>query len=652
MKKITFFLFALSCFVNTQSFSQICPPVNSDNTATLDWENEQTFTFYLTSNGGDSSSKRSPFFAIQTSCNDNITTFCNPPLQNKDISSADGWRYVNHDFGRADDPIECPVFVLYNIHSGILRVFFYQSLTVVDGNAAVISLEHAFGSKTTALLEHYKGAVKNAVQVFDNARDKKVIVPNTYLRSPSWQHADFVTQYDPCTCQSASLYRFKLVSTEKSKISFTLNGQIIQEIKPNQLNGATAGVTVKQPDAGLTAIAGLLGVNASAAQPYIAILNSVSVFYPKLGKIIKVTDFFSGLLKEETAAPKATPLVFNANLSGAGQIETDNPLQQQPLNAPGSDLSNVDTINRPVYNRVLGTFSLLTSPEVNVNTYVNRNYNSFYDADYDMWCDEESGYGYSQIELTSPIKWLLNPSANLSVDKLNAAYIVYFQKGQKIETANYPLECFQYYKPTFELDNYYFGCYSWANQTMNPITRIDLKIVGNFTAGNNQKLVFSSLYNISKTETEVESQPTDAFPYSNCSAISPSASESEIHAVCASSQYTSRRDQFFVAPTDNGNKMGRKGKNSLKNSSELQISPNPANSSMEIQYSLKTDSYVKIAIYDLAGKMVKSLANDNDVKQGQYILQVDLSDIASGMYIVQLNVNGKMEIKKLSVIKR
>ena len=119
-----------------------------------------------------------PFFATGTTCNDNIFPYCNNASPYNDISSADGWAYVTHDFGQVNsNTIENPVFVLYNIYSGVLRVFFYKSLTS-SGNSAVISLEYKDGAHRTALLEHYTSGAKNAIKVFDNS-DKLVAMPNS-----------------------------------------------------------------------------------------------------------------------------------------------------------------------------------------------------------------------------------------------------------------------------------------------------------------------------------------------------------------------------------------------------------------------------------------------------------------------------------------
>jgi Secretion system C-terminal sorting domain len=644
MKKTKLFLLLLGGLISAPMFSQICSPLGSGNNNSFDWESTPTCVFYLSSNNGVPSYISNPFFASGTTCNNYISPFCNLTSPNNDISSADGWAYVTHDFGQPNNTIECPVFILYNIYSGMLRVFFYKSLTT-PGNSSVIALDYSEGTKRTALLENYGGVVKNAVQVFDNT-NKSVLVPNNYLLSPSWTHADFVTQYDPCTCQSTSAYTFKLVSTSNSNISFTINGQIKQDIKVNQ-NG-TQGLTVKTGTDGLTAIENLFGIGSgSAPNNFANIFNDLSGYFSKIGKVVKFADFFFGLFKNNSN--KVTPLIFNANLTGSGNIQTNNPLQEAPLNNPGSNLSNVTVVNRPAYNNIMGTFNLLKAPQIKINTFSTNQDLTIEDPNGYGYCSQQGGVSFAQLECTEPIKWVLNPSSGLSVDKLHASYVIEFANSERFETGNFPLECFLNYKPKFFLGNWFNSSCEWSFSS-DIITQVYLRITGNFAAGNNQKFVYSSFYNVSITENTIGAEPIEQLPDQSCTAITPSASFSEIQAVCNSSQYTSRRDQFYKAPTNENNDFTLK--NSAKNNIEMVVSPNPASNIVNLQYSVKTTSNIKIGIYDLAGKMIKDVKNEKNVAEGYYDFPVDLANVSSGLYTVVIESNGEKIVKKLSVLQK
>jgi hypothetical protein len=332
-----------------------------------------------------------------------------------------------------------------------------------------------------------------------------------------------------------------------------------------------------------------------------------------------------------------------------GNIITDYPMQSLALNNPGSYLSSVSVANRPSYNNIMGTFSLLHTPQINVNRYKTYNNTSNFNEDWNMWCDEESGYAYTQVECLQPISWVLNPHAQLSVDELKAAYIIYTNNGNRIETAAYPLDCFLSYKPSYFM-GYYSSSNCYANNWHDLITRVELKIIGNFSAGNNQGLAFTQTYKVDMNVTDIDYEPSDETPSQNCTDITPSASAFQISNVCNSSGYINRANQFFKAPTDTGVNVKENVKASV--GMDMQIAPNPASNSLFLQYTLKNEGRVKIAIYDLSGKMIKSLVTDDAAKEGAYSLQADLTDVASGLYFVVLDVNGKTLTQKLSVMKK
>jgi hypothetical protein len=83
--------------------------------------------------------------------------------------------------------------------------------------------------------------------------------------------------------------------------------------------------------------------------------------------------------------------------------------------------------------------------------------------------------------------------------------------------------------------------------------------------------------------------------------------------------------------------------------------PNPFNSQTTIQYTLPENGKVKLTIFNLNGKEVKTLLNKVQPK-GNYQTSWngknnDGSDVSSGVYLCQLNVNDKLTSKKLILAK-
>src|SRR3989339_698613 len=82
----------------------------------------------------------------------------------------------------------------------------------------------------------------------------------------------------------------------------------------------------------------------------------------------------------------------------------------------------------------------------------------------------------------------------------------------------------------------------------------------------------------------------------------------------------------------------------------LQNHPNPFNPTTTIKYRLKEGGVVTLKLYDVLGKEIKTLVNEEKNK-GRYTYNFDGSDLPSGVYIYQLRVNDFMASKKLMLIK-
>jgi hypothetical protein len=103
--------------------------------------------------------------------------------------------------------------------------------------------------------------------------------------------------------------------------------------------------------------------------------------------------------------------------------------------------------------------------------------------------------------------------------------------------------------------------------------------------------------------------------------------------------------------------ISEEGKNNLAfnrgkvNNELLQNYPNPFNPSTKISYGVKSESHVKLVIYDLIGREVKILVNG--FKQpGNYSESFDASNLPSGVYIYKLEVNGKESSDSFTSVKK
>ena len=75
--------------------------------------------------------------------------------------------------------------------------------------------------------------------------------------------------------------------------------------------------------------------------------------------------------------------------------------------------------------------------------------------------------------------------------------------------------------------------------------------------------------------------------------------------------------------------------------------PNPAMNSTTIEFSIPAENVTSISLFNSLGKKVKDVLNEN-LREGSYRLDLDVSDLKSGMYVCRMNYgNQQLSIKML-----
>lgn len=82
---------------------------------------------------------------------------------------------------------------------------------------------------------------------------------------------------------------------------------------------------------------------------------------------------------------------------------------------------------------------------------------------------------------------------------------------------------------------------------------------------------------------------------------------------------------------------------------ELHVAPNPAKGPVRIGYSLPNSSRVQVDLFDFAGKPVRRLVEERQAA-GHYSIDEQL-DLPAGTYIIRMTAEGKVETKKLIVVR-
>ncbi len=78
--------------------------------------------------------------------------------------------------------------------------------------------------------------------------------------------------------------------------------------------------------------------------------------------------------------------------------------------------------------------------------------------------------------------------------------------------------------------------------------------------------------------------------------------------------------------------------------------PNPFNPETKIRFNLPKSVKVKMTVYDIAGRKVKSLLNE-DKTAGSYEIIFDGSQLASGIYLYTLEAGNYTDVKKMILLK-
>lgn len=79
------------------------------------------------------------------------------------------------------------------------------------------------------------------------------------------------------------------------------------------------------------------------------------------------------------------------------------------------------------------------------------------------------------------------------------------------------------------------------------------------------------------------------------------------------------------------------------------VYPNPASQNANISFNIVENNTVTINIYDILGNLVSSLNKGNEFEKGNHTVNLNTSNLSSGIYTVSLEVNGAKETKKLII---
>jgi hypothetical protein len=78
--------------------------------------------------------------------------------------------------------------------------------------------------------------------------------------------------------------------------------------------------------------------------------------------------------------------------------------------------------------------------------------------------------------------------------------------------------------------------------------------------------------------------------------------------------------------------------------------PNPFNPNTTLNYGLPKRSFVKLKIYDVLGRQIKTLVNE-EKSSGKYKIEFNASSLPSGVYLYSLEFGNRIISKKMLLLK-
>ena len=79
----------------------------------------------------------------------------------------------------------------------------------------------------------------------------------------------------------------------------------------------------------------------------------------------------------------------------------------------------------------------------------------------------------------------------------------------------------------------------------------------------------------------------------------------------------------------------------------LKVYPNPIKSFATLEFFLEKEENISIVVSNLLGQQVKSFYSEYTIASGNQKLELNMSDLPVGNYIVELKTSSKKEIKRL-----
>jgi len=77
----------------------------------------------------------------------------------------------------------------------------------------------------------------------------------------------------------------------------------------------------------------------------------------------------------------------------------------------------------------------------------------------------------------------------------------------------------------------------------------------------------------------------------------------------------------------------------------VSIQPNPFNSNTSIHYEISNDEYVQVEVYDISGRLIKSLLEEYQQK-GKHQIEWNAPEQKAGVYFIKIKSGNNTAVQK------
>ncbi len=229
--------------------------------------------------------------------------------------------------------------------------------------------------------------------------------------------------------------------------------------------------------------------------------------------------------------------------------------------------------------------------------------------------------------LTYPYKWVGTPKINMQYKSSGNTFCQYD---------------FQVYEVTPDGTSYFI---TRLNYTDRNYVKGSKRIV-NFN-GQAHSHVFQTGSRIKVVLTNLDTTPSDSSFLATNPFVLPVLVNSTNYLFLNSNSYI---DIPVIGPPTTVPVVSMSGDNVPLQYSLKQNYPNPFNPSTAIAYTLASAGNVKLVVYDILGREVKTLVNEVQ-QQGEHVINFNASNLASGVYFYRIDAGSFNAIKKMVLVK-